>query len=128
VKLLDGFHALIFIILAGNLKCPDLLKIWTSQPRFCLDDRANLTQVIAYPNVTEFLWEYASKNFVVGKFYIKESFYTKIRKEEEISVASFIGSAGGQVGLFLGMSFVSIFEIIYHIGGFIMTKCGKWIA
>jgi len=74
------------------------------------------------------LWDYANKNFAVGKFYIKESFYTKIQKGEDISVTSFIGNAGGQVGLFLGMSFVSIFEIIYHFGSFMIRKCKKWFC
>lgn len=103
------------------------MKLWTLEPGFCLDDHPNQTLAIAYQNLTDFLWEYASKNFVVGKFYIKESFYTKIQKDEEISVATFIGSAGGLVGLFLGMSLVSIFEIIYHFGGFVIAKCEKWI-
>jgi len=35
-------------------------------------------------------------------------------KDENIPVISFIGNAGGLLGLCLGMSFVSIFELFYH--------------
>jgi uncharacterized membrane protein (UPF0136 family) len=48
-------------------------------------------------------------------------FYS-IQNDEHISTISFIGTAGGLVGLFMGMSFVSIFEIVYFFSEYVMTK------
>ncbi len=34
---------------------------------------------------------------------------------QEMTLTSFIGNAGGLMGLCLGLSFISIFEVFYHI-------------
>jgi hypothetical protein len=39
-----------------------------------------------------------------------------------VTAISFIGNAGGLLGLFLGLSFVSVFEIVYFVSEFILQK------
>jgi hypothetical protein len=46
--------------------------------------------------------------------YIKDPYYTSIKKDENIPFISFIGNAGGLLSLCMGLSFVSLFEILYH--------------
>lgn len=53
---------------------------------------------------------------------IKHSVLKRIQNDEQLSVISFIGNSGGLLGLFLGMSFVSLFEIVYFFADFVMSK------
>jgi hypothetical protein len=50
------------------------------------------------------------------------AFCFSIQNDEAIPTISFIANAGGLVGLFLGMSFVSIFEIFYHLTNTILMR------
>ena len=61
-----------------------------------------------------FVHEYATKNVAVIKLYVKDPYYTKIKRDKAITVTSFIGNAGGLMGLCLGLSFISISEVFYH--------------
>ena len=65
--------------------------------------------------LSNYLYEYAKTNFAVLRVYIKDPFYTKIKRHEEMSRLTFMGSVGGLLGLSMGFSIVSIFEILYHI-------------
>ena len=58
--------------------------------------------------------EYAKKNLAYVNVFIREPFAHKILISEKISRVSFISDVGGLLGLFMGFSFVSIAEIIYH--------------
>lgn len=44
----------------------------------------------------------------------KESHVMALRRLEQYGVTDFIGNCGGILGLFLGVSLLSIFEIIYY--------------
>ena len=55
--------------------------------------------------------------------YIQDPYVKKYLIEEKISEISFIGNLGGLLGLFLGFSFVSVFEIIYY--AFVIGACRK---
>ena len=46
--------------------------------------------------------------------FIREPFAEKIVTNEKISRISFMSDVGGLLGLFMGFSFVSAVEIIYH--------------
>ena len=64
--------------------------------------------------INKFLHTYASKNIAVLKIYLKEPYYTNIIRDRQITFITFVGNTGGLVGLCLGLSFISIFEGIYH--------------
>ena len=68
---------------------------------------------------------YAEENLAVLYIFIKDPYYTLIKKDVSMTTISFIGNAGGLVGLCMGLSFVSIFEVFYHCFNFFMTKMGR---
>ena len=86
-------------------------------------DRANVTLAASKPEILEFLLDYASKNLAILNLFIRDPYYTKYLKSEQITSISFIGNAGGLLGLCMGMSFVSIFELFYHCFNTLFTSC-----
>ena len=69
----------------------------------------------------EFLHQYASKNIAVLKIFLKDPYYTNIIRDRQITLINFVGNTGGLVGLCLGLSFISLFEGIYHIFNFVAS-------
>ena len=62
----------------------------------------------------EDVFKYAQNNIVTLTMFIREPFAEKIVTNEKISRISFMSDVGGLLGLFMGFSFVSAVEIIYH--------------
>ena len=62
----------------------------------------------------EDVFMYAQNNIVTLTMFIREPFAEKIVTNEKISRISFMSDVGGLLGLFMGFSFVSAVEIIYH--------------
>ena len=62
-----------------------------------------------------FLVEYAQKNMITLKIFFRDSYYTKMKRDVAITKVTFVSNTGGLLGLCLGLSFVSIFEIFYHL-------------
>jgi hypothetical protein len=60
--------------------------------------------------------------------FIRNPFYTKISREEGITTLAFISTSAGLLSLCMGLSFVSMFEVIYHLFSFIMTKFRKTLC
>ena len=75
--------------------------------------------------IEELVNEYARENFAVVKIFIKDPYYTNIKRDQAMTMVSFVGNAGGLAGLCMGMSFVSAFEIFYHIVNFCCGLRGK---
>ena len=50
---------------------------------------------------------------------------SSIANHEEMSYLSFIANAGGLTGLFLGLSFISIFEVLYFAIEPILSKLSE---
>ena len=68
----------------------------------------------------EFLYTYASENIAILKVFYKDPYYTLFKKDEEMSTVSWIGNTGGLFGLCMGLSVVSIFEMLYHCFNFFL--------
>ena len=68
------------------------------------------------------MFEYASKNLAIVEIFFRDPYYTEFIKNEHISVLSFIANAGGLLGLCVGMSFLSIFEIVYHVASYLFSR------
>ena len=64
------------------------------------------------------LFDYARANVAQVKIFFKDPFYSRLQSDEELPLFSFIGNVGGLLGLFLGLSMISIFEVIYYISSF----------
>ena len=76
-------------------------------------DRNSTTNVRLEIKVSKFLLDYAKNNFAILKIFINYPFYTKMTRDQDMTFLSFIANAGGLLGLCMGLSFVSIFEIFY---------------
>ena len=68
------------------------------------------------------LYLYTKQNIVMANIMTKDLTVTQIMKDEKTSTISFIANTGGLMGLCIGLSSVSIFEIIYHVLTFIFSK------
>ena len=105
---------------------PDFITI--IQPKEVLGDTSDMEDffenIFEEKNepIKEFLYKYAKENIAIVYIFIRDPYYTKIKKDEAISIVSFIGNIGGFVGLCLGLSFVSVFEIIFHCFNFIRIQ------
>jgi hypothetical protein len=76
-------------------------------------------------NITSFVYKYAKNNFAFLQVFIKDPHFTLIKCDLQISLISFLGNAGGLLGLSLGLSMVSIFEMAYHFINFLSDKVLK---
>ena len=85
--------------LIANLTCHELRK-----PMF----ESNL-----YKEVFEQLYVYARDNLLWLNVYIKDSFATRIIRDERMTRTSFVANVGGLLGLCMGFSLVSAAEIMY---------------
>ena len=102
--------------------CLDVLEM-NNTKRVC-DEKDNANTGIASSNqkLVDFLFDYAAKNLAVLNIFIRDPYYTSYSKNEQISTINFIGNAGGLLGLCMGMSFVSIFEVLYHFVNNLIVK------
>lgn len=75
------------------------------------------------PKLCNFLFNYAKNNFAYLSVFFKDPYYTLIKRDEQLTLISFLGNTGGLLGLCMGLSLVSIFEIFYHFINFIISRC-----
>ena len=64
--------------------------------------------------MNNFVHKYAMENVAVIKLFVKDPYYTNNKRDKAITITTFIGNAGGLMGLCLGLSFISLFEVVYH--------------
>ena len=98
----------------NGTSCKDVLNA-NNTLKFCTDGGIpNATTIKMNPKMSDFLFKYAESNFADLRVYIKDPYYTSIKCDEQMSLISYLGNAGGLLGTSLGLSLVSIFEIFYH--------------
>ena len=61
----------------------------------------------------KFIVIYASDNLSRIKIFFRDPYFTMLIKDEKIPLLTALGSAGGLLGLCIGFSFISFFEIFY---------------
>ena len=112
---MDGYKSKVFNNY-HSLKCSDI----SSVTNICLPNGLpSQDLVLKNPKISSFLYEYAKENFAVVHAYIKNPYYTLIKRDESIPMVAFLGNIGGIMGLCMGLSIISIFEIFYHLVNFI---------
>ena len=72
--------------------------------------------------VIDFLYKYSQENLSLIKIAMRDQFYTKVKKDLEISRLDFFNSVGGMMGLCLGLSIISVFEVFFHILKFLLCR------
>ena len=59
-------------------------------------------------------------------FVLQDPVVTRIMRDEKIPIISFVANTGGLLGLCMGFSLVSVFEIMYHCSGGIKNKWNNY--
>ena len=72
------------------------------------------TQEESNEDLIKLVFDYARKNIIHMKVFFKRPYYTEIRRDLQMTTISFIGTIGGLASLCLGLSWISIVEILYH--------------
>ena len=91
-------------------------------PRIC-ENLSNLTLNSTWPEIRrelrsvsdlyEDVYNYARRNLLWLNVYVKDSFATRIVRDERMTRTNFVANVGGLLGLCMGFSLVSVAEIIY---------------
>ena len=82
-------------------------------------------QIQIHKRMLRKLWLYAKGNIAYLKIFYIDPYYTKIIKDVNMSYTSFIGNTGGLMSLCIGLSLISIFEIIFHLHSALMSMLRK---
>lgn len=61
------------------------------------------------------MYRYARENLALVNIYIKDPSVSQIKRDQRIPVIWFIANVGGILGLSMGCSLVTIFEIVHHL-------------
>jgi len=67
-------------------------------------------------NLTVVMYQYAKENLALVNIYIKDPAVTQIKREQKIPLIWFVANVGGILGLTMGCSLVTVFEILLHVG------------
>ena len=105
-----------------NNICGQVLEMNNTLKACSIKDKPDIDVIHSNPQISEFLFDYAYNNLAVVNIFIKDPFYTRYIKNEQLTLLSFVANTGGLIGLCMGMSFISIFEIVYHLGNFLFAK------
>jgi hypothetical protein len=62
--------------------------------------------------LANFLLKYSKENLVMLRVLFKDPYYMLIKRDEQMSVISFLGNTGGLLGFCMGMSLVSILNCL----------------
>ncbi|KAI8510603.1 Amiloride-sensitive sodium channel [Branchiostoma belcheri] len=78
-----------------------------------------------YTNLFNHTAEYLQRNFVVMDLYYAQLNYQEVIQTRQYTVGSFLGDFGGQLGLFLGASVITIAEFIEYIVMKVTQPCSS---
>ena len=59
--------------------------------------------------------KYAKENLILANIFMKSPFVTRFLKDEKEGIVAYVAKSGGLLGLAMGFSVVSCFEIVYYI-------------
>ena len=75
-----------------------------------------------HEKLVRFLFKYAQENLAYIKVGMKDHFYTKVKRDLEITRLDFFNAVGGMLGLCLGLSIISVFEVFFHFVKFFLCR------
>ena len=72
------------------------------------------------------LYNYARENLALVNIYIKQPVVTKILRDQRIPVIWFVANCGGILGLCMGFSIVTVFEVLHCLTNITFTSLASW--
>ena len=64
--------------------------------------------------MVEFFHDYAKENLAKIAIYLRDPYHISYIKDVKIQLTDFCGNIGGLLGLCLGFSIISFFELLFH--------------
>lgn len=110
----------------SQISCEELEQLYNS--KICEDGKADPADVKSNEKIFNFVHQYADDNIAVVKLFLRDPYYTNIKRDTEITLISFIGNTGGLLGLCMGLSAISLFELFYHFCIAILRCCTNKIG
>ncbi len=74
------------------------------------------------------LHAYARQNLALVNIYIKQPVVTRILRDQRIPVIWFVANCGGILGLCMGFSIVTVFEVLHCLCKFLSGSISRWIS
>ena len=72
------------------------------------------------------LYNYARENLALVNIYIKEPVVTRILRDQRIPVIWFVANCGGILGLCMGFSIVTVFEVLHCLVKTTFSSLESW--
>lgn len=91
---------------------------WTPEHRLI-----NCTQ--KHCPMEDMILEYSRKNLLMFHVLIKDPYAQRFKRDEKIAISSFIANLGGLLGLWLGFSWISGAEILFHMTRGLFSSLSK---
>merc|ERR1719225_2174136 len=76
--------------------------------------------------LTKNLYNYARENLALVNIYIKEPVVTRILRDQRIPVIWFVANCGGILGLCMGFSIVTVFEVLHCLVKTTFSSLESW--
>jgi hypothetical protein len=107
----------------GNeITCSEILNAYQFN-KLCKESQQPIFKAVKEnPRMRHFIFKYAAENFAILRVLISHPYYTLIMQDQEISYITYIGNVGGLMGLSMGLSFISIFEMVYCMANYLFKK------
>merc|ERR1719361_124278 len=74
------------------------------------------------------LHRYARENLLLANIYIKDPAVEVVKKDQKIPVIWFVANVGGILGLCMGCSLVTIFEVLHHVTLILLRTSAKGVS
>ena len=75
--------------------------------------------------IEEVIVRYAKENLILANVFMSSPYVMRFMKEEKNDKMDAVAKIGGQLGLAVGFSIVSLFEILYYLVGCFTTKSSE---
>ena len=100
----------------------------------CQQVRRHMVNSTVSKLLRDTLYNYARENLALVNIYIKQPVVTKILRDQRVPIIWFVANCGGILGLCMGFSIVTVFEVFHCIFKFFISKlmscrcCGDSLA
>ncbi len=74
------------------------------------------------------MYKYARENLALVNIYIKDPSVTQVKRDQRVPIIWFVANVGGILGLSMGCSLVTFFEIVHHAVVLFSRTGGRSIA